>query len=181
MLGAAGGVGLAAMDVARSLGGKVLAAASTDEKLQLCIERGAHGVVNYSTEDLKQRVRELTDGGADVAVDPVGGEQSEPALRSLRNGGRLLVVGFASGSIAELPANQILLRNRSVLGVDWGAWAMSDPAANADPHGRGAGPGRRRLVVAGRTEQLPAGRRRCRPAGAARTAGDRQGVPDALR
>ena len=131
VLGAAGGVGLATMDVARSLGAKVLAAASTDEKLQLCIERGAHGVVNYSTEDLKQRVRELTDGGADVAVDPVGGEQSEPALRSLRNGGRLLVVGFASGSIAELPANQILLRNRSVLGVDWGAWAMSDPAANA--------------------------------------------------
>ena len=118
-------------DVARALGAKVIAAASTDEKLQLCIERGAHGVVNYSTEDLKSRVRELTDGGADIAVDPVGGELSEVALRSLGNGGRLLVIGFASGRIPELPANQILLRNRSVLGVDWGAWAMSDPEGNA--------------------------------------------------
>ncbi len=132
VLGAAGGVGLATMDVARSLGAKVLAAASTDEKLQLCIERGAHNVVNYATEDLKSRVRELTDGGADVVVDPVGGDASEPALRALGNGGRFLVIGFASGTIPELPANQILLRNRTVLGVDWGAWAMADPAANAD-------------------------------------------------
>jgi NADPH2:quinone reductase len=132
VLGAAGGVGLATMDVARSLGAKVLAAASTDEKLQLCIERGAHNVVNYATEDLKARVRELTDGGADVVVDPVGGDASEPALRALGNGGRFLVIGFASGTIPELPANQILLRNRTVLGVDWGAWAMADPAANAD-------------------------------------------------
>ena len=132
VLGAAGGVGLATMDVARSLGAKVLAAASTDEKLQLCIERGAHNVVNYATEDLKSRVRELTDGGADVVVDPVGGDASEPALRALGNGGRFLVIGFASGTIPELPANQILLRNRTVLGVDWGAWAMADPSANAD-------------------------------------------------
>ncbi len=131
ILGAAGGVGLAAMDVARALGAKVIAAASSDEKLQLCIERGAHGVVNYTTEDLKTRVRELTDGGADVVVDTVGGELSEPALRALGTGGRLLVIGFASGSIAELPANQILLRNRSVIGVDWGAWAMADPEGNA--------------------------------------------------
>lgn len=132
VLGAAGGVGLATMDVARSLGAKVLAAASTDEKLQLCIERGAHNVVNYATEDLKARVRELTDGGADVVVDPVGGHASESALRALGNGGRFLVIGFASGTIPELPANQILLRNRTVLGVDWGAWAMADPAANAE-------------------------------------------------
>ncbi|MEI2698594.1 MAG: NADPH:quinone oxidoreductase family protein [Microthrixaceae bacterium] len=131
VLGAAGGVGLAAMDVARALGAKVISAASSDEKLQLCIERGAHGVVNYTTEDLKVRVRELTDGGSDVVVDTVGGALSEPALRSLGTGGRLLVIGFASGSIAELPANQILLRNRSVIGVDWGAWAMSDPDGNA--------------------------------------------------
>lgn len=131
VLGAAGGVGLATMDVARALGAKVIAAASTDEKLQLCIERGAHGVVNYATEDLKQRVRELTDGGADIAVDPVGGSVSEAALRALGTGGRLLVIGFASGTIPDLPANQILLRNRSVIGVDWGAWAMSDPDGNA--------------------------------------------------
>jgi NADPH2:quinone reductase len=131
VLGAAGGVGLAAIDVARALGAKVIAAASTDEKLQLCIERGAHGVVNYSTEDLKSRVRELTDGGADIAVDTVGGDLSEAALRSLGTGGRLMVIGFASGRIPELPANQVLLRNRMVIGVDWGAWAMSDPEGNA--------------------------------------------------
>lgn len=132
VLGAAGGVGLAAMDVARALGAKVLAAASTDDKLQTCIERGAHVVVNYATEDLKARVRELTDGGAQVVVDPVGGDVAEPALRALGDGGRYLVVGFASGTIPELPANQVLLRNRTVLGVDWGAWAMADPAANSE-------------------------------------------------
>lgn len=132
VLGAAGGVGLATIDVARALGAKVIAAASTDEKLQLSIERGAHGVVNYLDEDLTARVRELSDGGVDVAVDPVGGELSVSALRSLRNHGRLMIVGFASGTIPDLPANQILLRNRSVLGVDWGAWAMSDPDGNAD-------------------------------------------------
>ena len=131
VLGAAGGVGLACLDVGRSLGAKVIAAASTDEKLRTCIERGAHGIVNYTDEDLKARVRELTDGGADVAVDPVGGELAEPALRSLGDGGRFLVVGFASGTIPDLPANQVLLRNRSVLGVDWGAWAMADPDANS--------------------------------------------------
>jgi NADPH2:quinone reductase len=131
VLGAAGGVGLAMIDVARARGAKVIAAASTDEKLRLCIERGAHGIVDYSTEDLKTRVRELTDGGADVVVDPVGGALAEAALRSLGQYGRYLVVGFASGDIPQLPANQILLRNRMVLGVDWGAWAMSEPDANA--------------------------------------------------
>lgn len=132
VLGAAGGVGLATLDVARSLGAKVIAAASTEDKLRSCIERGAHGVVDYTSESLKERVRELTDGGADVVVDPVGGELSEPALRSLRDGGRFLVIGFASGTIPELPANQILLRNRTVVGVDWGAWAMANPDANDD-------------------------------------------------
>jgi NADPH:quinone reductase len=131
VLGAAGGVGLAAIDVARALGAKVIAVASTDDKLRLCIERGAHGVIDYTTEDLKVRIRELTDGGADVVLDPVGGDAAEPALRALGNLGRYLVVGFASGDIPQLPANQILLRNRQVIGVDWGAWAMSDPAANA--------------------------------------------------
>lgn len=130
VLGAAGGVGLASIDVARACGAKVIAAASGDDKLQLCIERGAHTVVNYSTEDLKSRVREITGGGADIAIDPVGGDLSALALRSLGSWGRLLVVGFASGTIPELPANQVLLRNRSVLGIEWGAWAMSDPAAN---------------------------------------------------
>lgn len=130
-LGGAGGIGLAVLDVARAAGAKVISAASTDDKLQLCIQRGAHGVVDYGSEDLVERVREITDGGADIAVDPVGGDLTVGALRSLGVGGRLLVIGFASGTIPELPANQILLRNRSVLGVDWGAWAMSNPESNA--------------------------------------------------
>lgn len=132
VLGGAGGVGLAALDVARALGANVISVASTDEKLQMCIQRGAHGVVNHRSEDLKSRVRELTGGGADVVVDPVGGVLSEPALRSLGDRGRLLVVGFASGTIPSLPANQVLLRNRAVLGVDWGAWAMANPHSNAE-------------------------------------------------
>lgn len=132
VLGAAGGVGLATLDVARALGAHTIAAASSPEKLQVCIARGAHAVVDYSTEDLKARVRELTDGGADVVVDPVGGLLAEAGLRSLGEDGRLLVVGFASGDIPSLPANQILLRNRRVIGVDWGAWAMAHPAENAE-------------------------------------------------
>jgi NADPH2:quinone reductase len=131
VLGAAGGVGLAMIDVARAHGAKVIAVASTSEKLRLCIERGAHGVIDSSTEDLKTRVRELTGGGADIVVDPVGGPLAESALRSLGNNGRYLVIGFASGVIPSLPANQILLRNRHVIGVDWGAWAMGNPADNA--------------------------------------------------
>ncbi len=131
VLGASGGVGLATLDVARALGLNTIAAASSSARLELCIRRGAHEVVDYSTEDLKARVREITGGGADVAVDPVGGERTEVALRSLRDFGRLLVVGFASGDIPLLPANQVLLRNRSVLGVDWGIWALTNPASNA--------------------------------------------------
>ncbi len=82
-------------------------------------------------------MRELTEGGADVVVDPVGGELSDPALRSLRELGRFLVIGFASGTIPELAANQVLLRNRTVLGVDWGAWAMSNPDGERGAAGRG--------------------------------------------
>ncbi len=131
VLGAAGGVGLAMLDVARALGAQTIAAASNDDKLRLCIERGAHSVIDYSSEDVKERARELTGGGVDIAVDPVGGDLTDGALRALRNYGRLLVIGFASGSIPRLAANQVLLRNRSVLGVDWGAWAMADPDGNA--------------------------------------------------
>ena len=131
VLGAAGGVGLAMLDVARALGAQTIAAASNDDKLRLCIERGAHSVIDYSSEDVKERARELTGGGVDIAVDPVGGDLTDGALRALRDYGRLLVIGFASGSIPRLAANQVLLRNRSVLGVDWGAWAMADPDGNA--------------------------------------------------
>jgi NADPH:quinone reductase len=126
-LGAGGGVGLATLDVARALGARTLAVASSAEKLQRCIERGVHDVVNAGYEDVKSRVRMLTGGGADVVVDPVGGELSEAGLRSLREQGRLMVLGFASGEIPRLPANQVLLRNRHVIGVDWGAWALSRP------------------------------------------------------
>ncbi len=130
VLGAAGGLGLATLDVARCLGARTVAAASDAERLRLCIERGAHEVVDYSVEELRHRVREITSGGADVAVDPVGGPLAEQALRSLGNGGRLAILGFASGDIPQLPANQVLLRNRTVLGVDWGAWAMANPEDN---------------------------------------------------
>lgn len=134
--GAAGGVGLAVLDVARALGAKTVAVASTPEKLQLCIERGAHAVVDSSASadevgDVKSRIREVTEGGADVVVDTVGGDLSEQGLRGLREDGRLMIVGFASGSIPRLPANQVLLRNRQVIGVDWGAWAMGHDAENA--------------------------------------------------
>ncbi len=132
VLGAAGGVGQAAIDVARSLGARVLAAASSPEKLGDAAAMGAEATIAYEDEDLKERARELTDGGVDVVVDPVGGAHTEPALRALGMGGRLLVVGFAAGTIASLPANQVLLNNRAVLGVDWGAWAMHEPAAQRE-------------------------------------------------
>ena len=129
VLGAGGGVGLAAIDVARSLGAKVIAAASSHEKLADAQAIGAEHVIAYEDEDLKTRARELSDGGVDLVVDPVGGEHTEAALRATGTGGRLVVIGFASGPIPRLPANQILLNNRTVVGVDWGAWAMRWPAA----------------------------------------------------
>lgn len=132
VLGAGGGIGLAAVDVALALGAQVVAAASTAEKLTAARAVGARHTIGYEDEDLKTRARELSDGGVDVVVDPVGGRHSEPALRALRRFGRLCVIGFASGPIAALPLNQVLLNNRSVIGVDWGAWAMSDPLGNRE-------------------------------------------------
>jgi NADPH2:quinone reductase len=131
VLGAAGGVGLAAIDVARSMGAHVIAAASTEEKLAAARAMGAEQTIAYEGEDLKARARELSDGGVDVVIDPVGGPRTEPALRALGVFGRLVVIGFAAGSIASLPANQVLLKNRTVVGVDWGAWAMQHPAGQA--------------------------------------------------
>lgn len=130
VLGAAGGVGLAALDVARARGARTIAAASTADKLSLCADRGADAGIDYSDEDLKTRIRELTDGGADVVVDPVGGPFTEAALRGLGTFGRLAVIGFAAGDIPSIPTNQVLLRNRSVIGIDWGAWAMTFPDDN---------------------------------------------------
>ena len=131
VLGAGGGVGLATIDVGRALGAKVIAAASSPDKLAACEALGVDATINYTTESLKDRAREISGGGVDVAVDPVGGELTEQALRSLGFDGQLVIVGFASGTIPALPANQVLLRNRRITGVDWGAWAMSDPAGNA--------------------------------------------------
>ena len=130
VLGAGGGIGLAAVDVARHLGARVIAAASSEEKLRAAAAAGAEATIAYESEDLKQRARELSGGGVDVVVDPVGGRFSEPALRALGWMGRYLVIGFAGGDIPRLPANQVLLNNRSVVGVDWGAWTMRDPAGN---------------------------------------------------
>jgi NADPH2:quinone reductase len=121
VLGAAGGVGLAAIQIGKALGARVIAAASTPEKLALCRENGADELINYSTEDLRERVKELTGGkGPDVIYDPVGGRFAEPAFRSIAWGGRYLVVGFADGQIPSLPLNLPLLKGASIVGVFWG-------------------------------------------------------------
>lgn len=126
-LGAAGGVGLASIEVARAMGAQVIAAASTDEKLALCGKTGAHMTINYNREDLRARTLELTNGkGADVVFDPVGGAYTMEALRATAWGGRLLVVGFAAGDIPKIPLNYALLSERAIVGVFWGAWAARD-------------------------------------------------------
>jgi NADPH2:quinone reductase len=130
VLGAGGGIGLAAIDVARHLGARVIAAASTPDKLAAAQAAGAEATIDYEREDLKARARELSGGGVDVVVDPVGDKHAEPALRALRWMGRYLVIGFAGGDIPQLPANQVLLNNRTVVGVDWGAWTGRDPDGN---------------------------------------------------
>jgi NADPH2:quinone reductase len=131
VLGAGGGVGLAAVDIGVGAGAKVIAAASSEEKLDACRALGAQATINYSEESLKDRARELSDGGVDIAYDPVGGDLSEQALRALGYMGRLVIIGFAAG-IPKLPTNQVLLRNRRVMGVDWGAWGMENPADSTD-------------------------------------------------
>ncbi len=128
VLGAAGGTGLAAVEVGKAMGARVLAAASSPEKLALCRRAGADLSVNYAAENLRDRVREMTGGkGADVVFDPVGGPYTEAALRATAWRGRLLVIGFAAGDIPRLPLNLALLRERSIVGVYWGEWARQDP------------------------------------------------------
>jgi NADPH2:quinone reductase len=131
VLGAGGGVGLAAVDVGRALGLHVIAAASTEEKRRVAAERGAEALIDSSVEDVKARARELSGGGVDLVYDPIGGRQGEQALRALREDGQFLVIGFASGAIPMLPANQVLLRNRRVTGVEWGAWVAQHADENA--------------------------------------------------
>ena len=131
VLGASGGVGLAAVELGKLIGAKVIAAASTDEKLALCKEYGADETINYSTQDLKSAIKELTEGkGVDVVYDPVGGTFSEAALRGVARNGRFLVVGFAAGDIPKIPLNLPLLKEAAIVGVFWGAFAMKDPKSN---------------------------------------------------
>jgi NADPH2:quinone reductase len=130
VLGAGGGVGLAATDVATALGGRVIAAASSPEKLEAASAMGAEATIDYEHEDMKVRAREISGGGVDVVIDSVGGRHSEAALRATRHLGRFCVIGFASGPIASIPLNQVLLNNRTVVGVDWGGWTFKDPTGN---------------------------------------------------
>ena len=132
VLGAGGGIGLAAIDLARALGARVIAAASSREKLDKATAMGAEATISYEEEDLKVRAREISGGGVDVVIDPVGGRHSEPALRATGPFGRFCVIGFASGPIAPVPLNQVLLNNRTVVGVDWGAWTGRDPLGNRE-------------------------------------------------
>lgn len=130
VLGAGGGVGLACIDVARTLGAHVIGVASSEDKRRAAVDAGAEAAIDSTKEDIKLRAREHSGGGVDVVVDPVGGSLAEPALRALRTYGRYLVVGFAAGEIPRLPLNQVLLNNRTIIGVDWGGWAMRNPDEN---------------------------------------------------
>jgi NADPH:quinone reductase len=133
VLGAAGGVGLTAVELGKIMGARVIACASSDEKLELCRQYGADALINYGSGDLRERVRELTAGrGVDVVYDPVGGSYAEPCVRSLAYGGRYLVIGFASGEIPKVPFNLFLLKVASLIGVFWGAFAKAQPAENAE-------------------------------------------------
>jgi len=128
VLGASGGVGLAAVEIGKQLGARVIAAASSDEKLKACKQYGADELINYCTENLRDRIKEITGGkGVDIAYDPVGGELSEAALRSCGWRGRLLVVGFASGEIPKAALNIPLLKGSSIIGVFFGDYMMREP------------------------------------------------------
>jgi NADPH:quinone reductase len=132
VLGAAGGVGLAAVEIGKALGARVIAAASSDEKLAVCKAHGADALINYETQDLREAIKATTNGkGPDVIYDPVGGKYAEPAFRSIGWRGRYLVIGFANGEIPALPWNLALLKGASLVGVFWGDFAKREPQANA--------------------------------------------------
>ena len=137
VLGAAGGVGLAAIEIGKALGARVIACASTDAKLAVCRQHGADDTINYAGEDLRERIKALTNGnGADVVYDPVGGPYTEPALRSIAWRGRLLVVGFAAGEIPRIPLNLTLLKGCSIVGVFWGEFTRREPQRSAEAMAR---------------------------------------------
>jgi NADPH2:quinone reductase len=129
VLGAGGGIGLAAIAVARALGCRVIGAASSEQKRAAALAAGAEAVIDSATGSIKDEARAWAGGtGVDVVVDPIGGAAAEPSLRALGDRGRYLVIGFASGTISTVPLNQVLLRNRTVLGIDWGMWSMQHAA-----------------------------------------------------
>lgn len=133
VLGAGGGVGLAAVEIGKLLGMHVIAAASSAEKLEAAREHGADEIINYTSEDLRERIKALTNGrGVDVVYDPVGGDFAEPALRSVSWRGRYLVVGFAAGDIPKIPINLLLLKGSSLVGVFWGEFVRREPKLNAE-------------------------------------------------
>jgi NADPH:quinone reductase len=128
VLGASGGTGLAAIELGKLMGARVIACASSDDKLAFCKERGADDVINYANEDIKDGLRRVTGAkGVDVIYDPVGGKYAEPALRSIAWGGRFLVIGFAAGDIPKIPLNLALLKGCDIVGVFWGAFTERDP------------------------------------------------------
>ncbi|MDR1968321.1 MAG: NADPH:quinone oxidoreductase family protein [Burkholderiaceae bacterium] len=132
VLGAAGGVGMSAIQIAKLAGARVIAAASSDDKLAFCQRLGADAGINYATQDLRERLKELTAGrGPDVIYDPVGGPYTEPALRSIAWRGRYLVIGFAAGDIPAIKINLTLVKGASIVGVFWGDFARREPQANA--------------------------------------------------
>jgi NADPH2:quinone reductase len=135
ILGAAGGVGTAAIELGKLMGARVIACASTAEKLAACKELGADELINYESEDLRERIKQLTnDKGVDVVYDAVGGKFAEPAVRSMAWNGRYLVVGFAAGEIPKIPLNLTLLKGCSIVGVFWGVFMRKEPSAAARNH-----------------------------------------------
>jgi NADPH2:quinone reductase len=137
VLGAAGGVGLAAVEIGKALGARVIACASSADKLEVCRQHGADESINYATENMREKIKELTGAkGVDVVYDAVGGPYTEPALRSTGWRGRLLVVGFAAGEIPKIPLNLPLLKGSSIVGVYWGDFARREPKQFAESIGR---------------------------------------------
>ena len=133
VLGASGGVGLAAVEIGKAMGARVIAAASSAEKLEVARQAGADELINYQTEDVRERLKALTKGqGVDVIIDPVGGDLFETVFRSIAWNGRMLVIGFASGTIPSLPANLALLKGAAVIGVFWGSFAQRQPQDNVE-------------------------------------------------
>lgn len=132
VLGAAGGTGLAAVQIGKAMGANVIAAASSDEKLRLAEKHGADELINYSHENIKDAIRQHTNGGADVVYDPVGGELFDASVRSMARNGRYLVIGFASGTIPKLAINLALVKEFSLVGVFWGTFTRKEPQVFAN-------------------------------------------------